>query len=91
LWTRSALAFSSTAYFTNSAIELGRPQRGDVVVFRFPADVSTLYVKRLVGMPGDTVAYSRGAMGDNRDNSADSRVWASWTTTRCTARRCVSS
>ena len=28
-------------------------------------------------------------MGDNRDNSADSRIWGSWTTTRSTARRRV--
>src|SRR5687768_6610168 len=59
------LAYGPRLPFTNTAIELGRPQRGDVVVFRFPADVSTLYVKRLVGMPGDTVAYSRGVVSIN--------------------------
>ncbi|WP_168734209.1 signal peptidase I [Pseudothauera nasutitermitis] len=32
-------------------------KRGDVVVFEFPADRSIQYVKRLVGLPGDTVAY----------------------------------
>src|SRR5262245_34146101 len=36
-------------------IEVGEPQRGDVVVFRFPLDPSTNYIKRLVGLPGDTV------------------------------------
>jgi signal peptidase I len=59
------LAYGPRLPFTNTAIEFGRPQRGDVVVFRFPADVSTLYVKRLVGMPGDTVAYSRGVVSIN--------------------------
>jgi signal peptidase I len=38
-------------------LEIGEPQRGDVVVFRFPLDRSTDYIKRVVGVPGDRVAY----------------------------------
>ncbi len=90
------------------------PKRGDVVVFRYPKDEGTFYIKRVIGLPGDEILYSEEgvlfvngqpldessyetklrneqrprafgpltvpqgqlfAMGDNRDNSSDSRVW----------------
>lgn len=38
-------------------IELGEPQRGDVMVFRYPPDPSMDYIKRVVGVPGDRVEY----------------------------------
>lgn len=38
-------------------VELNSPQRGDVVVFRWPVDQSLDYIKRVVGVPGDRVEY----------------------------------
>ncbi len=38
-------------------IDLSDPVRGDVVVFRYPGDNKTSYIKRLVGVPGDTIEY----------------------------------
>ena len=38
-------------------VELGEPQRGDVVVFRLPTNPKVNYVKRVVGLPGDVVEY----------------------------------
>ncbi len=38
-------------------VELGSPERGDVMVFRYPEDPSVDYIKRVVGLPGDRVSY----------------------------------
>lgn len=38
-------------------IDVGEPQRGEVMVFRFPLDPSLDYIKRVVGVPGDRVEY----------------------------------
>ena len=39
-------------------LDVGEPQRGDVIVFRLPSDPSTNYIKRLIGLPGDTIRYA---------------------------------
>ena len=59
------LAYGPRLPFTNTAIEMGKPQRGDVVVFRYPLDVSTMYVKRAIGLPGDVVSYDDGVVRVN--------------------------
>ena len=41
------------------------PQRGDVVVFRWPGDRSEIWVKRVVGLPGDRIAMRNGRLWIN--------------------------
>lgn len=38
-------------------VGVGEPQRGDVAVFRWPRDTSIDFIKRIVGIPGDRIAY----------------------------------
>ena len=38
-------------------LPLGEPKRGDVIVFRFPENPAINFIKRLVGLPGDTISY----------------------------------
>lgn len=91
-----------------------KPARGDVVVFRYPRDPSKFFIKRVIGVPGDTITIENGTvtirneahpngfileepyidfmdpappftetlndreyfvMGDNRNESSDSRSW----------------
>ncbi len=44
--------------FRHQMIETGKPERGDPVVFKFPLDTRIDYIKRVIGVPGDTVKYS---------------------------------
>ena len=43
------------------------PDRWDVVVFKFPEDAKTNYIKRLVGLPGETLSISGGDLWISRD------------------------
>ena len=87
------------------------PERGDIVIFLYPDNEKELFIKRVIGLPGDTVTVKQGKvyinnsdipldesayvvttplgdfgpfkvpegayfmMGDNRNNSMDSRYW----------------
>ncbi len=42
------------------AYKFGDPQRYDIIIFRYPDDESQLFIKRIIGMPGDTVEIRDG-------------------------------
>ena len=48
--------------FSGRFAVLSDPQRGDIVVFKFPPDNSTDYIKRLVGLPGDRIQMREGVL-----------------------------
>ncbi|MEK6805551.1 MAG: signal peptidase I [Pseudomonadota bacterium] len=43
--------------FHHKFVSMNKPQRGDVVVFRWPIDPTKDFIKRLIGLPGDHIAY----------------------------------
>ena len=50
------------------AYDFSQPARWDVVVFKYPEDAKTNYIKRLVGLPGETVSISAGDIWTSRDD-----------------------
>lgn len=46
-------------------VDIGMPERGDVMVFRYPVDPSVDYVKRVIGLPGDTIVYRNKRLSIN--------------------------
>ena len=105
------LLVDKLVYYKIQSVSWGHINRGDVVVFWYPNDPDKSYVKRVIGLPGETVEMRAGkvfvngtqlqedyldpnyneampsyppkrvedhhyfVMGDNRDNSSDSRYW----------------
>lgn len=44
------------------AYRFGDPERGDIAIFRYPDDESELYIKRVMGLPGDTIEIKDGLL-----------------------------
>ncbi len=55
-------------------IEMGSPQRGDVVVFRYPQSPTTDYIKRVVGVPGDRIRYRNKLLYVNGEPARQTNV-----------------
>jgi len=57
-WSRRSIPFAPPLF--NGRLFAHQPKRGDVVVFAFPADPSKDFIKRLIGLPGDTLQVKQG-------------------------------
>ncbi|WP_019672591.1 signal peptidase I [Psychrobacter lutiphocae] len=49
----------------NKVIDTGNPEHGDVVVFRYPENPKIYYIKRVIGLPGDSVSFNQGQLSVN--------------------------
>jgi signal peptidase I len=58
----------------NGRILYNSPKKGDVVVFKTPADNRTDYIKRLIGLPGDKIQFISGDLIINNNQILKSRV-----------------
>jgi signal peptidase I len=57
------LAYGAELPFTGRHLPgLEHPHRGDIIVFKYPRDQRTNFIKRVVGVPGDTVAMREGTL-----------------------------
>lgn len=52
------------------AYDFSAPARGDVIVFRYPNDPSIFYIKRIIGLPGETVSINHGLVTVTRKDGA---------------------
>ena len=55
-------SFPFSPNFTNQRFFFNVPKRGDLVVFKTPSDNRTDYIKRLIGLPGDTIQFLDGEL-----------------------------
>src|SRR6188508_1520893 len=51
--------------FSGRIGDFAKPARGDIVVFRLPKDDSTDYIKRVIGLPGDSIQMIEGILNIN--------------------------
>ncbi|MDR2876717.1 MAG: signal peptidase I [Chromatiales bacterium] len=50
-------------------LSVGSPQRGDIMVFRYPGDPSVDYIKRVIGLPGDRIRYENKTLYINGEKA----------------------
>lgn len=43
-------------------VKFGLPERGEVIVFKYPLDKSTFFIKRVIGLPGDKILYENNKL-----------------------------
>ncbi len=59
------------------------PERGDVAVFKLPTDTSIDYIKRVIGLPGDTIQVIEGVVHINGEPVKRAERWTTPASTRC--------
>ena len=66
-------AYGIQVPFTTTVVGefMGAPKRGDVIVFRYPVDESEDFIKRVIGLPGDTVRVEGNKVSLKRETDAD--------------------
>ena len=77
--TKYSYGYSKHSFPFSPPIFSGRifesePERGDVVVFKTPADNRTDYIKRLIGLPGDTIQFIDSNLFINNSEVLKSRI-----------------
>jgi signal peptidase I len=55
--------------FNTKVLSIGEPKRGDIALFRFPKDQSKIFVKRVIGLPGDHITYNEKTLTINGDRA----------------------
>ena len=63
------LSYAPAGSFTRYLLPYTDPKRGDIIVFRYPMDISQNYVKRVIGLPGDTIEIRGGDLFVNGEQS----------------------
>ena len=66
-YSKHSFPFSPNIF--NGRILSSEPKRGDVVVFKTPADNRTDYIKRLIGLPGDEIQFINGDIYINNNHT----------------------
>jgi len=59
------LAYAPAGTLTKHLLPYQEPKHGDIIVFRYPAEISQTLVKRLIGVPGDRLKIDRGVVYRN--------------------------
>ncbi|MGQ0812798.1 MAG: signal peptidase I [Nitrospiraceae bacterium] len=61
-----------TCYSAVPLVQFGKPERGDIIVFRFPEDEEKDFIKRIVGLPGDAIQIRNKVVSVNGTSLSDS-------------------
>ena len=67
-------SFPFSPAILNKRIMFNEPKRGDVIVFKTPADNRTDYIKRLIGLPGDKIQFIDSNLYINNNEIMKSRI-----------------